>query len=130
MANLFEKKKTADVGAAGGRQESVPIMEGGTVTLGWCVCSVGDEVILRGGGADVDDALGVGVADAGKGLELVGCGGVDIELVGGSGRCGLGSGGGFGGGLLGYGADGENEKEGGGEELAAKVRHGLESPWG
>src|SRR5882672_9982924 len=71
--------------------------------------AAGDELVLGGVGAAVDDALGIGVADAGEGLELVGGGGVDVEFVGGSGRCGLGSGGGFGGGLLGYRADGENE---------------------
>jgi hypothetical protein len=92
--------------------------------------AAGDELVFGGVGAAVDDALGVGVADAGEGLELVGGGGVDVELVGGSGRCGLGSGGGFGGGLLGYRADGENEEEGSGEELVAKIGHGLESPWG
>ncbi len=47
--------------------------------------AAGEELVLGGVGAAVDDALGVGVADAGKGLELVGGGGVDVELVGGGG---------------------------------------------
>ena len=44
-----------------------------------------DKLVLRSVGAAVDDAFGVGVADAGEGLELVGCGGVDVELAGNSG---------------------------------------------
>src|SRR6202795_447455 len=41
--------------------------------------ATGDELVLGGVGAAIDDALGVGVADAGKGLELVSRGSVDIE---------------------------------------------------
>ena len=41
--------------------------------------AAGDELVLGSVGTAVDDALGVSVADAGKGLELVGGGGVDIE---------------------------------------------------
>ena len=44
--------------------------------------AAGDELVFGGVGAAVDDALGVGVADAGKGLELVGGGGVDVERGG------------------------------------------------
>jgi hypothetical protein len=45
--------------------------------------TAGDELVFSGVGAVVDDALGVGVADAGDGLELVGRGGVDVDFVGG-----------------------------------------------
>src|SRR5258705_10276870 len=47
----------------------------------------GDELVLGGVGTAVDDALGVGVANAGEGLELVRCGGVNIERRSGGRRC-------------------------------------------
>jgi hypothetical protein len=77
----------------------------------------GEELVLGGVGAAIDDALGIGVADAGKGLELVDGGGVDVDLVGCGGRS---WGGGFG---LGYGAKGEGEKERGGQELVTEMEH-------
>src|SRR5580698_243182 len=76
------------------------------------------ELIFGGVRAAVDDALGVDVADAGKGFELVGCGGVDVEEAG--------SGGGGFGRLsegAGHGSEGGNddEKERGGEKSATKM---------
>lgn len=38
-----------------------------------------DELVFGGVGAAVDDALRVRVTDAGKGFELVGSGGVNVE---------------------------------------------------
>jgi hypothetical protein len=56
-----------------------------------------DELVLGGVRASVDDAFGVGVADAGDGLELIGGGGVDVDLIRRRGGC---CGGGRLGGLL------------------------------
>ena len=63
------------------------------------------ELIFGREGAAVDDALCVGVADAGERFKLVGGSGVDVDLVGCRGA-GFGGGGGrFG---LGYGAERES----------------------
>jgi hypothetical protein len=86
--------------------------------------AAGEELVFGGVGAAVDDAFGIGIADTGKGLELVGGGGIDVELVGRGGRGGFGCGGGFG---LGYGAEGEREKECGGQEFVAEMEHGWVS---
>src|SRR5580765_1910980 len=70
--------------------------------------AAGDELVLGGVGAAVDDALGVGIADAGEGLQLVRGRCVDVELV-------VWSGGGGGGGLGflrdGCGREGQREEE-------------------
>jgi hypothetical protein len=44
--------------------------------------AAGDELVFGRIGPSVDDALGIGVADAGDGFELVCGGGVDVDLVG------------------------------------------------
>ena len=59
-------------------------MAGDDLVLDFVVCGLrkdatGDELVLGGVGAAVDDAFGVGVADAGEGLELVGGGGINVE---------------------------------------------------
>jgi hypothetical protein len=83
----------------------------------------GEELVFGGVGTTVDDAFRVGVADAGKGFELVHSRGVDVDLVGcGGGR--LSGGGGFG---LGYGAERKGKKERGGQKLMAKKKHGCAS---
>jgi hypothetical protein len=84
--------------------------------------AAGEELVLGGVGTAVDDALGVGVADTGKGLELVDGGGVDVDLVGCGGRSWFSRGGGFG---LGYGAEGESEKKSGGQEFVTEMEHGV-----
>ena len=81
--------------------------------------AAGEELVFGGVGAAVDDALGVGVADAGKGLELIGGGGVDVELVSHVGG-GFGGRGGVASGSLSYGAEGKGEEERGGEECVTK----------
>ena len=48
--------------------------------------AAGDELVLGGVGAAIDDALGIRIANAGEGLELVGGRRVDIERCCG-GRC-------------------------------------------
>ena len=77
------------------------------------------ELILRGVGAALDDAICIGVADAGEGFELGGSCGVDVESVAGGGgvsffRCGSGRFGSpgllRGGGRL-HGAGGEGEEQ-------------------
>jgi hypothetical protein len=81
--------------------------------------ALADELVLRGEGAGVEDALGVGVADAGKALELVGIGGIDVDEGGGGGRCRrLGS-------ALGGGGEDGGENKGRGEECVAKLEHGV-----
>jgi hypothetical protein len=82
--------------------------------------AAGGELILGGVGAAVDNAFGVGVADAGQGFDLFGRGGVDVERTGGSGG-GLGCLGCAG--QNGEGGD-ESEKEGEGEKSTAKIEHG------
>jgi hypothetical protein len=85
----------------------------------------GDELVLRGIGAAVDDALGVGVADAGESLELVGGGGVNVER-----RSSSSSGCGWFGGLGNSEQGGKREQEGGGDQLAAKIEHrGVSLVW-
>jgi hypothetical protein len=81
--------------------------------------TAGEELVLGGVGAAVDDTLGVGVADAGKGLELVDGGGVDVDLVG-CGGAGFGGGGRFG---LGYGAERESKKERSGQKFVTEMKH-------
>src|ERR1700722_13344174 len=79
-----------------------------------------EELILGGVGAAVDDALGVGVADAVEGLELVGSGGVDIK------QC-CGGGGGLGCLSSGVGRHGEgrnnSDQQGDGEKPLVKSEH-------
>ena len=41
--------------------------------------SAADELVFAGVGATIEDALGVGVADAREGLELFGIGGVNVD---------------------------------------------------
>src|ERR1700679_3959266 len=85
--------------------------------------AAGKKLVFGGIGAAVDDALGVSVTDAGEGFELVdGCG-VDVDLVGCSGRGWFSRGGGFG---LAYGAQGEGEKESGGQKLVMEIEHGWD----
>src|ERR1700721_1979749 len=80
--------------------------------------TAGEELILCGVRATVDDALGVGIPDPGEGLELVGRSSVDIERCGRSGRCS---------GCLGSLSDGKdrsnNKEESSGKEFTAKIEH-------
>src|SRR5579871_4389257 len=78
------------------------------------------KLIFGGVGAPVDDALSVGIADARKGLELVDGSGVDVDLIGCSGRGRFSWGGRFG---LADGAQGEDEKESGGQKLVTEMEH-------
>src|ERR1700730_10661238 len=86
--------------------------------------AAGDELVLGSVGAAVDDALGIGVADAGEGFELVGRGGVNVERS--SCCCGscrwvrsLGE----------RESGGNGEQEGSGKQLAAKIEHRTVSLW-
>jgi hypothetical protein len=88
-----------------------------------------DELVFSGVWAAVDDALGVGISDAGEGLELVGRGGVNVERCSrcnSRSRCWFGSFGGLG--------NIENrdtgEQESGGDQLAAKIEHRRVSLYG
>src|SRR5258708_32986134 len=95
-------------------------MAGDDLVLDLVVCSLGknaagDELVLGGIGAAVDDALGVGVADAGEGLELIGGGGADVLRRRRSRCCRRGLG------WPGWSKDeGEGKKEGGGQQISAK----------
>src|SRR5580692_7912103 len=81
--------------------------------------AAGDELVLGGVGTAIDDSLGIGVANAGEGLELVGSSGVNVQR---SSSCGRGGSCGLGG--LGDIEDWSNgEQECGGKYLAAKIEH-------
>jgi hypothetical protein len=86
--------------------------------------TAGEKLVLCGVRATVDDALGVGIADSGEGLELVGRSSVDVERCGRSGRCR---------GCLGSLSDGKDrgnsKEESSGKELTAKIEHRRISLW-
>jgi hypothetical protein len=85
----------------------------------------GNELILGGVGAAVDDSLRVGVANSGECLELVGCCGIDVQ-----GRGGCGSGGSAGFGALGNGEyRDDREQERGGKEFVMKIEHRVLLLW-
>src|SRR3984957_11143101 len=87
----------------------------------------GDELVLGRVGPSIDDALRVGVADPGEGLELVGCGGIDVQ---GRSRSSGGSRGRLGCCLCKVDHGGDSKKQGGSEQLAVNVEHLRFSLWG
>jgi hypothetical protein len=86
--------------------------------------AAGHKLVLGGIGAAVNDALGVGIADPGEGLELVRGRGVDVQRCS---CCGCRSGCFR---SLGGGENGNSGKEeSNGEEFATKIEHRRVSLW-